>query len=82
MKTLGDGGVAPPFLTLVLDGGKWLASHPDRLPPGKELGEPQGRSRSCRDAKKKKTLASTENRTPTVQPTVATPIEQSQLIKR
>jgi hypothetical protein len=33
MKTYGgSGGIAPPFLTLALDGGEWLAA----VPPGKE----------------------------------------------
>jgi hypothetical protein len=39
MKTLGSGGIAPPFLALALDGGEWSASHlchftPRRRGPG------------------------------------------------
>jgi hypothetical protein len=34
MKTLGSGGIAPPFLTSALDGGAGSASQPDRLTPG------------------------------------------------
>jgi hypothetical protein len=30
---LGSGGIAPPFLTLALDGGEWSASHPCRFTP-------------------------------------------------
>jgi hypothetical protein len=33
MKTWGSGGIAPPFLTLALVGGEWLASHPYRFTP-------------------------------------------------
>jgi hypothetical protein len=33
METWGSGGVAPPFLTLVLDGGEWSASRPGRFTP-------------------------------------------------
>jgi hypothetical protein len=29
-----SGGVAPPFLTLALDGGEWSASHPGRFTSG------------------------------------------------
>jgi hypothetical protein len=28
----GNSGIAPPFLTLELDGGEWSASHPTTLP--------------------------------------------------
>jgi hypothetical protein len=31
MKMLGSGGIAPPFLTLALDLGKWSASCPGRF---------------------------------------------------
>jgi hypothetical protein len=31
----GNGGIAPPFLTSVLDGGEWSASRLGRFTPGK-----------------------------------------------
>jgi hypothetical protein len=31
---LEGGGIAPPLLISVLDGGEWLASHPSRFNPG------------------------------------------------
>jgi hypothetical protein len=31
MKTLGNGGIAPPFLTSALDGVEWAASRPSRF---------------------------------------------------
>jgi hypothetical protein len=34
VKTLGSGGIAPPFLTLVLDGNELSASRPCRFTPG------------------------------------------------
>jgi hypothetical protein len=34
MKTWGRGGIAPPFLTLTLDEGKWSASRPGLFTPG------------------------------------------------
>jgi hypothetical protein len=40
MKTLGSGGIAPPFLTSALDGGEWSASRADRFTPGKERSVP------------------------------------------
>jgi hypothetical protein len=39
MKTWGSGGIAPPFLTLALDGGEW------------SLDGPQSQSRSCGEEK-------------------------------
>jgi hypothetical protein len=34
MKTCGNGGIAPPFLTLALNGSDWSASHHGRFTPG------------------------------------------------
>jgi hypothetical protein len=34
MKIWGSGDIAPPFLTLALDGGEWLASRPWETAPG------------------------------------------------
>jgi hypothetical protein len=34
MKTWENGGIAPPFLTLVLDGDEWSASHPSYFTSG------------------------------------------------
>jgi hypothetical protein len=31
---MGSGGIAPPFLTLKLDGDEWSASRPGRFTPG------------------------------------------------
>jgi hypothetical protein len=31
---MGSGGVAPPFLTSILDGGEWSDSSPSRFTPG------------------------------------------------
>jgi hypothetical protein len=33
MKTWGSGGIAPPFLTSVLNGGEWSAARPSRFIP-------------------------------------------------
>jgi hypothetical protein len=67
-------GIAPPFLTLALDGGEWSASRPSsytprgnrpRCPLGRRLDEPQRRSGRCWV---EKNLAPAGKRTPTVQP--------------
>jgi hypothetical protein len=34
MKMWGSGGIAPPLLTLALDGGSWSASRPGCFTPG------------------------------------------------
>jgi hypothetical protein len=57
MKTYGgSGGIAPPCLTSVLDGGEWSASRLCRFTPGGKspryplymrLGGPQSRSGLC-----------------------------------
>jgi hypothetical protein len=39
---LGNRDTVPPFLTLVLDGGEWSASHLSCFTPGKELPVPTG----------------------------------------
>jgi hypothetical protein len=36
----GSGDIAPPFLTLTLDGGEWSALTPAALPPRKEVPLP------------------------------------------
>jgi hypothetical protein len=33
----GSGDIAPPFLTLALDGGEWSASCPSRFTPGERV---------------------------------------------
>jgi hypothetical protein len=53
MKTWGNGGIAPPFLTSALVGGEWSASRPSRFTPMEiaplctlymRLGGPQSQS--------------------------------------
>jgi hypothetical protein len=81
MKTCESGGIAPQFLTSVLDGGEWSASRPGRFTKGesprysldRRLGGPQ--SQSGRNVEEKN-LSSAGNRTPAVQP-VAIPTELS-----
>jgi hypothetical protein len=64
----GSGGIAPPFLTLALDGGQLHASV--ALPPGKQPPYPlykrPGGPRAGSDfIEENKSLASTRNQTPT-----------------
>jgi hypothetical protein len=60
MKTWGSGGIAPSFISLVLDGGDWSASCPIHfIPWGKNLQYPLdrrlGRSQSwCVDTVEKR----------------------------
>jgi hypothetical protein len=67
MKTWGNGGIAPPFLTSALDEGEWSASRLGSLLPRKEppvpIGGPQSRSGDV-----EKIVAPAGNRTPAVQP--------------
>jgi hypothetical protein len=65
MKTSGTGGIAPPSLTSVLDGGEWLASRPDRFTRAERA--PGTLSRSGR-YEEEKSLASAWNRTLDTQP--------------
>jgi hypothetical protein len=61
MKTWGSGGMAPPFLTLVLDGGEWSASRSCHFKPGeRRVGEPQSRS-GCRGVEKNLVPAGNQN---------------------
>jgi hypothetical protein len=72
---MGNGGIAPSFLTSALDGGEWLASRPGRFSPGEIdpgahwIGDWVG-PRAGLKAVKRKTLVSAGNLTPAVQPVV------------
>jgi hypothetical protein len=78
-----SGGIAPPFLTSVLDGGEWSVSRPSRFTLGekasysleKMLGWPQSRPGCCGV---QKNVAPSGNRAPDFQP-IAIPTELSRL---
>jgi hypothetical protein len=67
-----SGGIAPPFLTLALDGDEWSASRLGRFTPGKNPGYPLNRrlngpqSRCGYCGLEEKSLAPAGNRTPGV----------------
>jgi hypothetical protein len=65
----GSGGIAPPFLSLPLDGGEWPASRPGAHWIGGWVGGRYG---------EEKNVLPLANRTPTVQP-VAIPTELCRL---
>jgi hypothetical protein len=52
------GGIAPPLLTLALDGGEWSASRPGQEPPSADLD----------DMEKRKSLFPTGTRSPAFHP--------------
>jgi hypothetical protein len=70
-NTRGSGGMAPPFLTLALDGGKWPASRPGCISPSTYwIGGWVGPRAGLNTIEKRKMSCPSRELTPAAQPIV------------